>query len=98
LEAKGVSSKELAPLTIDSTTEWTYCRSHAASPTRRSSRDSNASGTLSLLIDALESILTPDIQIENPGSHFLRPKAARNIHVSVSMSALFDHVRSQAGC
>lgn len=45
LEAKGVSSKELAPLTIDSTTEWTYCRSsHAPSPTRRSSRDSNASG------------------------------------------------------
>jgi coiled-coil domain-containing protein 6 len=43
LEAKGVSSKELAPLTIDSTTEWTYAR-HVPSPTRRSSRDSNASG------------------------------------------------------
>ena len=45
LEAKGVSSKELAPLTIDSTTEWTYTRSHMPSPSRRSSRDSNASGT-----------------------------------------------------
>ncbi len=43
LEAKGVSSKELAPLTIDSTTEWTYAR-HVPSPTRRSSRDPNASG------------------------------------------------------
>ena len=33
--------KELAPLSIDSTTEWTYGRS----PTRRNSRDSTASGT-----------------------------------------------------
>lgn len=40
LEAKGMSMKELAPLSIDSTTEWTYGRS----PSRRSSRDSNASG------------------------------------------------------
>ena len=40
LEAKGMNLKELAPLSIDSTTEWTYGRS----PTRRNSRDSTASG------------------------------------------------------
>ncbi len=47
LEARGVNVKELAPLMIDSTTEWTYYRTPSLpSPTCRSSRDSNASGHL----------------------------------------------------